>query len=283
VGISHRDIKPANLMVQGGRLKVIDVFFVQVRPSPWRQAVDLGNMMLVLALRTDARTVYEAALRYFTPDELAEAFAATRGVASPSQLRQELKRDGRDLLARFRSMAPARRPIGLQRWSVRRVALIVASLLGLFLVLLTGLGLLFPTRDTVTAPGCGTGRSMQLMAQAVPSARELPCVADLAVGWGVGDAATVRGEASFTVGVGDGSSHPVTVVLTASCPGPVDGTLRFPIDGGCVTYTPTANGPGVPSFGPDGGLSFTSRAALIAAVDAEGDQVLCGALAPPCP
>ena len=51
VGLAHRDIKPANLMVQGGELKLIDVFFVQVRPSPWRQAVDLGNMMLVLALR----------------------------------------------------------------------------------------------------------------------------------------------------------------------------------------------------------------------------------------
>ena len=88
-GLSHRDIKPANLMVRDGKLGLIDVFFVQVRPSPWRQAVDLGNMMLVLALRSDARTVYDAALRYFTPDELAEAFAATRGVASPTQLRQQ--------------------------------------------------------------------------------------------------------------------------------------------------------------------------------------------------
>ena len=35
---------------------------------------------------------------YFTPDELAEAFAATRGVASPTQLRQSMKQDGRDLL-----------------------------------------------------------------------------------------------------------------------------------------------------------------------------------------
>ena len=33
-GLSHRDIKPANLMVQDGRLRLIDVFFVQVRPSP---------------------------------------------------------------------------------------------------------------------------------------------------------------------------------------------------------------------------------------------------------
>ena len=69
-------------MVQDGHLRLIDVFFVQVRPSPWRQAVDLANMMLVLALRSDAPTVYRRALAYFTEDEIAEAFAATRGVAS---------------------------------------------------------------------------------------------------------------------------------------------------------------------------------------------------------
>ena len=107
VGLAHRDVKPANLMVLDDDLKVIDVFFVQVRPSPWRQAVDLANMMLVLALRSDAETVYRHALNYFTPDELAEAFAAARGVASPTQLHAYLKRDGRDLLAQFRAMTPA--------------------------------------------------------------------------------------------------------------------------------------------------------------------------------
>src|SRR5436305_13656751 len=96
-GLAHRDIKPANLLVKDGRLIVIDVFFVQVRPSPWRQAVDLANMMLVLAVRTDARRVYDHALRAFTDEEIAEAFAAARGVASPSQLRTALKKDGRDL------------------------------------------------------------------------------------------------------------------------------------------------------------------------------------------
>ncbi len=111
VGLAHRDIKPANLMVQDGHLRLIDVFFVQVRPSPWRQAVDLGNMMLVLALRSDAQTVYEKALAYFSPEELSEAFAATRGVASPTQLRNFMKRDGRDLLEQFRALAPARAPI----------------------------------------------------------------------------------------------------------------------------------------------------------------------------
>jgi tRNA A-37 threonylcarbamoyl transferase component Bud32 len=123
VGLAHRDVKPANLMVQDGELRLIDVFFVQVRPSPWRQAVDLANMMLVLALRADARRVYDHALRWFTPDEIAEAFAATRGVASPTQLRSMIKQDGRDLVEEFRSLAPQRDPVRIQRWSLRRVAL----------------------------------------------------------------------------------------------------------------------------------------------------------------
>ena len=120
-GLAHRDIKPANLMVQDGHLVMIDVAFAQVRPSPWREAVDLANMMLVLAVRTDAERVYRRALAYFTPDEIAEAFAAARGIASPTQLRTAMKQDGRDLVAQFRALAPARRPVSLQRWGPRRV------------------------------------------------------------------------------------------------------------------------------------------------------------------
>jgi tRNA A-37 threonylcarbamoyl transferase component Bud32 len=137
-GLAHRDVKPANLMVRDGQLKLIDVFFVQVRPSPWRQAVDLANMMLVLGLRTDAARVYEHALRYFTPDEIAEAFAATRGIASPTQLRSMMKADRRDLMAEFQRLAPHRAPLKIQQWSVRRVGLtlvmVLISLLALALV-----------------------------------------------------------------------------------------------------------------------------------------------------
>jgi serine/threonine-protein kinase RIO1 len=135
VGIAHRDVKPANLMVQDGHLRLIDVFFVQIRPSPWRQAVDLANMMLTLALRSDAETVYRRATFLFTPEDIAEAFAATRGVASPTQLRSMLKEDERDLLEEFRHLAPPRNPIAIQRWSVRRVVLTVCVVIMAFIAL----------------------------------------------------------------------------------------------------------------------------------------------------
>jgi tRNA A-37 threonylcarbamoyl transferase component Bud32/membrane-associated phospholipid phosphatase len=135
-GLAHRDVKPANLMVRDGKVLLVDAFFVQVRPSPWRQAVDLANMMLCLAVRTNAERVYRHALRYFTQDEIAEAFAATRGVASPTQLRTILKQDGRDLVAKFRALAPHRHPVAIQHWSLRRVGL---SLLVLALAVLGAL------------------------------------------------------------------------------------------------------------------------------------------------
>jgi hypothetical protein len=119
--------------VRDGRILLIDTAFAQVRPSPWRQAVDLANMMLVLAVRTDARRVYTRALSFFTPDDIAEAFAAARGVASPTQLRAMMKQDGRDLLSEFRSLAPHRRPISLQRWGPRRVVYVLALLLAAIL------------------------------------------------------------------------------------------------------------------------------------------------------
>ena len=90
-GLAHRDIKPANLLVRDGHLLLIDVAFVQARPSPWRQAVDLANMMLCLALRSDPELVYQRALRQFTVAEISEAFAAARGLALPSQLRRMLR------------------------------------------------------------------------------------------------------------------------------------------------------------------------------------------------
>ena len=282
-GLSHRDIKPANLMVQNGRLRLIDVFFVQVRPSPWRQAVDLGNMMLVLALRSDPEHVYEMALAYFTPDELAEAFAATRGVASPSQLRASMKADGRGLLEKFRELAPARKPIATQRWSVRRVLLILATLLLLLLTVLMGVALFIPSRGEVGNADCGTTRTMQLMAQAVPTATQLPCIDHLPLGWGTEQASVVKDKALFTVGIGSDLTNAVVVTLVATCP--TDASVQtIPVDGGCVTYevAPGTDPGSVPSFNEGGGLRLMDRSELVAAVDQDEDLVLCGADAPPC-
>ena len=129
IGIAHRDIKPANVMVLDGQVKLIDTAFAEVRPSPWRQAVDLANMMLVLALRSDARTVYDRALRQFSEEEIAEAFAATRGLTMPSQLRRLIRQHGRDLHEEFLNLLPERpTPIRIQRWTVRRIGLLLAVL-----------------------------------------------------------------------------------------------------------------------------------------------------------
>lgn len=122
-GIAHRDIKPSNVMIRDRRVYLIDVAFAQMRPSPWRQVVDLANMMLVLALGSTAERVYERATSIFEPEEIAEAFAATQGITMPRQLRERIREDGRDLVAEFRSLAPPRDPIAVQRWSMRRVLL----------------------------------------------------------------------------------------------------------------------------------------------------------------
>ncbi|HYV81428.1 MAG TPA: hypothetical protein VE979_25195, partial [Streptosporangiaceae bacterium] len=196
-GIAHRDIKPGNLMVRSGELLLIDVAFVQVRPSPWRQAVDLGNMMLVLAVRTDPQRVYQRALAYFTEAELAEAFAATRGVASPTQLRAFMKRDSRDLLGEFRALAPQRPPIVLQRWSIRRVALAAAMLAIITVAVFEGADAFLPAAQNLgaRAPACDTGHSTILSAQAVPSAALVPCITALPSGWSIGGADIVSGKA----------------------------------------------------------------------------------------
>jgi len=134
-GVAHRDIKPSNVLLAGGRVWLIDVAFATVRPTPWRQAVDLANMMLTLALVGEPERIYHRALALFTPDDVAEAFAASRGVTVPSQLRGRLRRHGRDLMAEFRRLAPDRPPVAIQLWSLRRVAvttgMLVAVLAGL--------------------------------------------------------------------------------------------------------------------------------------------------------
>jgi membrane-associated phospholipid phosphatase len=302
-GIAHRDIKPGNLMVRDGTLVLIDVAFAQVRPSPWRQAVDLGNMMLVLAVRTDPQRVYRRALRYFTPAELSEAFAATRGVASPTQLRAFMKRDPRDLLGEFRALAPPQPPIVLQRWSIKRVGLAAGMLFVISVASVSSIGLFTPVENIgASAPDCGTGHSMILSAQAVPSADRLPCIAALPSGWQVGGADIASGTARLWLDSDRAGPRAVTVTLAAACdtsggrqirsdqPGtsrferplgltPEFSDLRFyTFPGGCITYEfrflPGASP--VLAVAVDSALAFQPRSSLVRHVWHTEKLILCG-------
>jgi tRNA A-37 threonylcarbamoyl transferase component Bud32 len=223
-GLAHRDIKPANLLVRDHRVLLIDVAFVEARPSPWRQAVDLANMMLCLALRSSPERVYERALRQFSAEEISEGFAAARGLALPSQLRRMLKAQGRDLHAEFVRLLPARpRPVSIQRWSTRRVGL--WALMAVLLVEL-GVPMIQISRDHYPAfhtriynfgtLACTDLEPLWLEAQSVPSASLVPCLGPLPDGWEVARMTVNDGRSQITLYDHLGLAT-VIVRLTADC------------------------------------------------------------------
>jgi membrane-associated phospholipid phosphatase/tRNA A-37 threonylcarbamoyl transferase component Bud32 len=265
-GLAHRDIKPANLLVRDGRLLLIDVAFVEARPSPWRQAVDLANMMLCLALRSDPERVYRRALRQFSVEEITEGFAAARGLALPSQLRRMLREKGRDLHAEFIRLLPRPpQPIRIQRWSARRVGLWAAIVL-LLVVLAANPTAIFDNRMAVKTPlhidnlDCTHLEPLWLMAQSVPSASYVPCVKSRRLGWTVADVAVNDGRSVITLHHDRAGTRAIEARLTATCapassaerPPPAAGVRRFEraqsppgrftamwwdrFPGGCVTY-----------------------------------------------
>jgi hypothetical protein len=292
--LAHRDIKPANLLVRDGHLLLIDVAFVEARPTPWRQAVDLANMMLCLALRSSPEQVYRRALGQFSVEEISEGFAAARGLAMPSQLRRMLREKGRELHAEFVELLPAPpRPIPVQRWSARRVGLVAAIVL---LLVLVGLNptVIFDNRMAVrTSLGIHTLDCTQLEpqwleAQSVPSASLVPCVRTRLPGWTVGDVAVNNGRSVITLDHDRAGKGAVVVRLTAGCDtvgavessSPAPGVQRYQrIDratsvfgaswydrfaGGCVTYRLHSTRDVEGSFAIElpGLLGFTSRDTL---------------------
>jgi hypothetical protein len=205
---------------------------------------------------------------------------------------------------RPRTLAPKMPPIVLQRWSIRRVAL-AAAMLAIITAAVFKVGDAFlPGAQDLgsRAPTCGTGHSMILSAQAVPSAALLPCVAALPSGWQVRGADISSGKARLWLDSDRAGPQAVTVTLTAHCdtsgarqiPSDQPGTRRFerPLSlapgfsdlrfytfpGGCVTYQ-FRFGPGAPpvlAVAVDSALAFQPRSSLVRYVWRTENLVLCG-------
>jgi hypothetical protein len=252
--------------------------------------------------------VYQRALAFFTPEDIAEAFAAARGIASPTQLRTVMKQDGRDLVAQFRALAPERRPISLQRWSLRRILLVAGLALGAVVCAFGVYGMFTPAELPVgDQPACGTSDVMILMAQSVPTATAVPCVASVPAGWNTRDVTVVRNRARFRLRSGD---NVVEVQLRPPGDCAVQGADEIPSDelgmrrferpaqlppgarttriylspGACVTYeldlADSADTSMVVQL--DAALAFQPRAELAAEVQRRTGLRLCGAGVPPC-
>jgi hypothetical protein len=163
-----------------------------------------------------------------------------------------------------------------------------------------------PARDLETngRPECGTGDEMILMAQAVPSASFLPCIAALPAGWSPGLMRAQTGRATFTLRAARGrQSVRITLREADRCsvreaaevpsdeagmhryerpdqlPPRLRTTRTYQFDGGCVVYDFALNGRDVAPllFDIDAALAFEPRGALVDKVHRDAGLGLCGA------
>ena len=221
-GLAHRDIKPANLLVRDGLL-LIDVAFVQARPSPWRQAVDLANMMLLPGPALQPRTGLPAG-----PCASSRSRRSPRGSRPPAgwpcpRSCRMLRAQGRDLHAEFVRMLPTPpQPVSIQRWSWRRVGLMGATAVLLVLTVaalisITNNDAAAKTSIEVSSLPCTDLEPLWLQAQAVPSASLVPCVRDLPVGWSLENVAVNDGRSVISLIHDRTGGQAMEARLTAGC------------------------------------------------------------------
>lgn len=159
-------------------------------------------------------------------------------------------------------------------------------------------------------PECSSeDRLLVLMAQAVPSATMVPCVADLQPGWSYAGFEVTNRLARFWLDSDRAGIGAVEVDLTGSCdtsgasevPPAADevgarvfvepglqptftGARLIVFEGGCVTHRyrfATGISPGI-ALEADEGLSLLPRSQLVEAVRDRFELTLCGAGAEPC-
>ena len=203
-----------------------------------------------------------------------------------------MRDQGRDLHAEFLRLLPELpRPIAIQRWSIRRVGLMIGvallALLALVAALSFGaagrsrrlLGLAWPgagrlrrrrrpvqlrrgPRAELPLPGAEGTALMVLIAQAVPTATQLPCLELKPAGWTVSDVFVRNGRVRFNLNSDRVGIGAVQVVLEQFCTfgevhqgalGPsrhpplpgghldrarpaLPGAVHYLFPGGCVTY-----------------------------------------------
>jgi hypothetical protein len=220
-----------------------------------------------------------------------------------------MKRDPRDLLSEFRALAPARKPIALQRWSLRRVGLAAVVFGVIALAVASAVQPFLPAANSgVYPPLCGTGHSTILSAQAVPSAALVPCVAALRSGWSAGGADIASGHARFWLDSVQAGPQAVTITLSATCdtsgarqvPSHQPQARRFErpptlrrhftdlrfytFPGGCATFWFSFARGASPLLADsvDGAVAFMPRARLVAYIEKTEGLALCGRGAP-CP
>ena len=215
------------------------------------------------------------------------------------------------VIAQFRDLAPARRPISLQTWGPRRVILALGVVLITALALTNTYQLFTPVELPIDdKPSCGINNVMILMAQSVPSATSVPCVASLPAGWSVGGARISRGEGQFWLNSDQAGKHALDVTLRPEnecnisgatevasdepglrryeLPSQLPPNLRavrmYVTNGECVTYRFQFSGDSNASaiVVLDAGVGFQPRPELVREVKRRSDLSLCGVGADPC-
>jgi hypothetical protein len=181
-----------------------------------------------------------------------------------------------------------------------------------FAVVVCAAALLAPAclRTSAYAPDCGKEEGIfVLMAQAVPTATQLPCIRLLPERWRYSGFQIQNGIARFWLDY-DTNVHSLQIDLTQTCstagaqpvePGPDESGSRVLVaagapgappvarfiefTGGCITYRYHLPSGSVPTLADevDAALGFVQRTEVTKVLDRESGLTLCGAGEPPCP